>query len=235
MLLGCCLALTVGLLSVSSCAHVPLAPVPQDRRIPISVATKDLTGTGVDAEFLSHLRANIEADFVVMAKDISRENPGFAETWLLCRTANPLRLAGEGESPRLRVTAEVERAEYGPAPKNDDALIGYILFGIPGALMAAGGSQGVVLATVQYRFTVTGSCEDRSFVVLIGRAARVDDVSRAELMTRLGNDVRERLVFGLAETLQRCGLHQLKQEWIQGSSEAAVREIAARRPAAVAP
>jgi hypothetical protein len=135
--------------------------------------------------------------------------------------ANPFRSAVGNSEAAIVLHGVVERRDYEPASsKRLDALEGFMVLGILGhALSSNAYDDNLYTSSFQCRFTSTSGAP-----VLV-RQARVADVrlvSRAQIDSLVMLDAARRMLFDLAEGMDRQGRLRFRQRYGRVNTEADV-------------
>lgn len=190
---------------LSGCATTRPVPILRESRLPIHVATSDLTGTGLDSLFVATLPEALNRDFLILIQDVTRLVSARDRSWAARVVPNPFSWSDGPEASRITAQGELERAYYGPAQVSDPALAGFVFLGLPGAVIASIGDAGYV-AALQYRFILPDLPGQHPLLVQIARTADVKKTSRREQMSQVTADAQEAFLIGLAERLGSDGL-----------------------------
>jgi hypothetical protein len=176
-----------------SCTHPPLQPLSADQRIPIHFTLIDRTGTSVDTLILSSLQAALASDFLY---SLESTNSSWDLPGANLRTAqNPLRFSTESHEGAAEVTAEIERADYGPVSSLRKTLAGYAFLGLLGAALF-GPSEDDYAAAIQLRY-VTKESPSQSGLTRMAMHADVRYTSRYALMKATSNALVRQMLFPL--------------------------------------
>lgn len=185
-----------------SCAHLPLAPMAQEERRPLSVQTADLTGTGADSLFSGELRRALDQDFLHL---IEKNRDDLVSSWALAVVPNPFRASTGGDTSGFRFRGELERSDYVPASSVERTLDAYMVFGLLGAALTQG-EENAYVAALLYRFSAGAPTGGPPFVVRVARQGDVRRVSRRDLTIAATRDAVRLFLSEAVQRAERDGL-----------------------------
>jgi hypothetical protein len=194
-------------------------PVPVDERVPMTLTTQDLTGTGADSLFNRCLESALDSDYLFSMKRTNEWNP----KWSLVICQNPFCHSSPSDSRAVRLDGQIEIADYYTSQAAAlDVLAGYIVFGLFGAAAVARDEEDTRVGSFQCRFQWQSEEAKGPLVVCVARATDVRNVSRQQTMNMAARDAASVLLFELAHELAARGIISLREStYITGTEDGA--------------
>jgi hypothetical protein len=200
-------------LILASCAHrKSITPIAEEDRIPIILETTDLTGTGADSLLDAPFQTVLEETY--LSQVTKRKNREFAD-WDVRVAANPFRADSKRDATDLIVSAEMERAEYGPTLEIEVILAGW------GASAAwIGESKDLYFAAVQYRYEFEKDGVKGTGIARAVAPGNVHTITRRELMVAAHQYAAYELAYTLAQDFDKKKIIKLPhQRYVASSRE----------------
>jgi len=206
-----------------ACATVQLEHFPVESKVPLSLSTEDMTGTGVDSVFLLAMENELAGDYVHSVREIQRGGP-----WKLYVARNPFiydsgggekttgaseapgghgdQLAGVSEAPgvpgAIRVYGVLHETFYAPFESVQLALDDYAVSGIAGGAILEDRNDYIV--ALEYHF-FSDVRPKSPFIIQVAQHANAMTTTRREHEILASEKAAQELLVRLAEELVRNG------------------------------
>lgn len=209
-----------GILHLSSCTTMHLAPIPIADRVPLRIEITDRTGSGADSTLASAIMRRVADDHSWTIHCVDGSGWSTRACWLRV-VQNPFRLASPSDTSALHIRGDLEIASYGPMVDTREMLSEFFFFGLLGAGLLANARDDVLVAALQYRSAADGPVTGDAALVRTAHRGDVQKVSRYELEQSVNEDASRSVLFNFIQAHAETGTVSIRQVQYTTDSERA--------------